>query len=181
MAAQPLATKILYGARKRKGPQKLLLWPRMRLSSATASLATILRDQFPVAIFGHSHLEAFPPESAQQPMLAQIACLLSFPAKSELVGTFPAAVAIDLIEVMGYNLCAVRGCATVDGSLKREEHRSSHKLSPCSGWVGKPKQLCYTSNSSRSQGSDGAVGPDGIAFHDHLGPEDVTDTTLTRS
>ncbi len=43
--AQPLATRILYGRRKRKGPQKLLLWLRMRLLSVTVSLATILHDQ----------------------------------------------------------------------------------------------------------------------------------------
>jgi len=37
---------------------------------------------------------------------------------------------------MGYNLCTVRACATADGSLKREEHRSGRQALtvPRLGW-----------------------------------------------
>jgi len=74
------------------------------------------------------------------PSLSLIALLLSFPTKSELIETFPPPPHIDLIEVMGYNLCAVRSCATADGSLKREEHRSSRQSLTVLCLVGKREQ-----------------------------------------
>ena len=122
---------------KEKSPEKLLLWLWMRRYSATVSSATIIRGRLPVAIFWHPYLGAFP---QNLPSLSLIALLLSFPTNSELIETFPPPPHIDLIEVMGYNLCAVRSCATADGSLKREEHRSSRQSLTVLCLVGKREQ-----------------------------------------
>lgn len=134
---------------KEKSPEKLLLWLWMRRYSATVSSATIIRGRLPVAIFWHPYLGAFP---QNLPSLSLIALLLSFPTKSELIETFPPPPHIDLIEVMGYNLCAVRSCATADGSLKREEHRSSRQALTVLRLDWETPTIISTSNSSRNQG-----------------------------
>jgi len=91
-AAQPLAAKILYGGRKRKS-----LWETLTLAADALLVCEGFIGYHNTWLASGRHLWALSfgglsSESAQQPMLAQSACLLSFPAKSELVETFRPAV-----------------------------------------------------------------------------------------